>query len=167
MPLYEAMNKRRTVRAMDKTRELEPQLLATLLWAANGMSDDKGHRTVPTARNIQEYELMVLTPSGVYEYDAAKHVLVKVSDENLLGLSGCYGSTEILLVGDASKQTREKSLAVDAGFISQNIYLVCAANNLASCVRGTFPVEELSEKLGIKDGKVISFVHSVGYKAEQ
>ncbi len=166
MPIYEAFNKRRTIRDMDKVRELEPQMLANLLWAANGINDEKGHRTVPTARNLQEYEIMVLMPSGVYSYDAHKHSLIKQSDENLLPTAQAFGSTEIVFVGNTHKQPSGKYLAVDAGYISQNIYLFCAANNLGSCVRATFPVKELSEKLNLPEGYVVTFVHDVGYKAQ-
>lgn len=166
MPIYEAFNKRRTIRDMDKVRELEPQMLANLLWAANGINDEKGHRTVPTARNLQEYEIMVLMPSGVYRYDAHKHSLIKTSDENLLPTAQAFGSTEIVFVGNTKKQPSSKYLAVDAGYISQNIYLFCAANNLGSCVRATFPVQELSAKLNLPEGQVVTFVHDVGYKAQ-
>ncbi len=166
MPIYEAFNKRRTVREMDKARELEPQMLANLLWAANGINDEKGHRTVPTARNIQEYEIMVLTPSGVFSYDAQKHALIKQSDENLLPLAQAFGSTEIVFVADTKKQPGSKYIAIDAGYISQNIYLFCAANDLGSCVRATFPVKELTEKLNLPEGQVVTFVHDVGYKAK-
>lgn len=167
MPLYEAFNKRRTVRGMDKERELEPQMLANLLWAANGINDESGRRTVPTARNLQEYEIMVLMPSGVYSYDAQKHVLIKNSDENLLPVAQAFGSTEIVMVANTKIQSGSKYMAIDAGYISQNIYLFCAANDLGSCVRASFPVAALSAKLNLPEGQVVTFVHDVGYKSAE
>jgi len=56
--------------------------------------------------------------------------------------------------------------AADTGFISQNVYLFCASEGLATVVRGAVDKETLAKvmKLG-KDQKII-LTQSVGYPKE-
>jgi nitroreductase len=84
MPLMEALSARRTVREFDAAR-LEPQLLSNLLWAAFGinraeMPGRAGQmgRTAPSGMNLQEIDLYVAFPEGVYLYDAQSHRLLPV-----------------------------------------------------------------------------------------
>jgi len=82
MPLMEALSARKTARefAPDK---LPPQLLSNLLWAAFGVNraempgrTPKPGRTAPSAMNLQEIDLYVAFPEGVYLYEAVPHRLV-------------------------------------------------------------------------------------------
>ncbi len=166
MPLLETLSKRRTVRAMDKQKPLDMQMLGNLLWAANGLSDDKGHRTAPTAANKLEYELYVATASGVYHYDTTKHALklVLAGDEGLKQARS-FGSTEILLVVNKNKQSNEGLFHCDSGFIGQNIYLFCTAFDLGTVYRASFPKKKLNELIPLPEGSEILYTHSVGYKA--
>ncbi len=166
MPLLESLSKRRTVRAMDKQKPLDMQMLGNLLWAANGISDDVGHRTAPTASNKQEYELYVATETGVYYYDAPKHALkLVVEGGDVLKAARSYGSAEILLVVDKKKQSNEGLLHCDSGFIGQNIYLACTAFDLGTVYRASFPKKKLNEMVPLPEGSEIIYTHSVGYKA--
>ncbi len=167
MTLLESLSKRRTVRAMDKEKTLDMTTLGNLLWAANGISDDVGHRTAPTASNKQEYELYVATAQGVYYYDAAKHELKQiVAGGEVFKASRSYGSVEILLVVDKKKQSNEALFNCDSGFIGQNIYLACTAFNLGTVYRASFPKKKLNEMIPLPEGSEIIYTHSVGYKAE-
>ncbi len=167
MTLLESLSKRRTVRAMDKEKTLDMTTLGNLLWAANGISDDVGHRTAPTAANKQEFELYVATAQGVYYYDAAKHELKQiVAGGEVFKAARSYGSVEILLVGDKNKQGNEGLMHCDSGFIGQNIYLACTAFNLGTVYRASFPKKKLNEMIPLPEGSEIIYTHSVGYKAE-
>ncbi len=167
MPLIETLSKRRTVRAMDKQKPLDMQTLSNLLWAANGLSDDKGPRTAPTAANKLEYELYVAINTGVYHYDTATHSLklVLAGDEGIKQARS-FGSTEILLVANKKKWASELLGHCDAGFIGQNIYLACTAFDLGTVYRASFPKKKLNELIPLPADCEIIYTHSVGYKAE-
>lgn len=165
MPLNEALAKRATKRAFSD-RELELQALSNLLWAANGVTRPDGKRTAPTARNLQELELIVLLRSGAYAYDAAAHKLVQVSKENLIPVAGGKAPVEILIIGDKNKQPSAEYRSVDSGFIGQNIYLFCTSAGLSSVFRGSVDRSALEKKLSLGEDKVVTYSHSVGYPAE-
>jgi hypothetical protein len=70
MPLMEALNKRQTIRAISG-RNLETQTVSDLLWAAFGVNRENGPRgktgrTAPSAMNLQEIDIYVAMPEGVY-----------------------------------------------------------------------------------------------------
>ncbi len=165
MPLNEALAARKTIRKMDKTRELSPERLSGLLWAANGFNR-AAKRTAPTARNKQELELVVLLPSGAYAYDAKAHKLAQLSSENLLPVADGFGTVEILIVADRNKQINDQYNAVDSGFIGQNAYLYAASEGLAAVFRGAVDRDALHAKLGLGDDKAITYTISVGYPAK-
>ncbi len=157
MPLLDALSQRRTNRAISD-KPLPKELLSSLLWAANGVNRPaEGRRTAPTALNRQEYELYVLLPEGSFRYDAAENTLVEVSGE------ANAGPMQIALVADSNKQKELKYQAVDAGFIGQNIYLFCAANQLATVFKGGFNAKVLKEKLKLDSHQNLMFVQLVGY----
>ena len=57
-------------------RELSSQDLSDLLWAANGINrPESGKRTAPSALNAQDIDIYVCMKSGIYLYDAKKHLL--------------------------------------------------------------------------------------------
>ena len=107
--------------------------------------------------NRQEYELYVLLPEGSFRYDAAENTLVEVSGE------ANAGPMQIALVADSNKQKELKYQAVDAGFIGQNIYLFCAANQLATVFKGGFNAKVLKEKLKLDSHQNLMFIQLVGY----
>lgn len=165
MPLNEALAARKTTRKMDKARELSPEHLSGLLWAANGMNRP-AKRTAPTARNKQELELIVLLPSGSYAYDARGNKLVRLGSENLLPVADGFGTAEILIVADRKKQINDTYNAVDSGFIGQNAYLYGASEGLAIVFRGAVDRDSLHAKLGLGDDKTITYTISAGYPAQ-
>ncbi|MGB9605508.1 MAG: nitroreductase family protein, partial [Bryobacteraceae bacterium] len=79
-PLMQALRERKT------TREIAPdplpiQTLSNLLWAAFGVNRAEGPmgrpgRTAPSAMNLQEIEIYVAMPQGVYKYEGVPHRLV-------------------------------------------------------------------------------------------
>lgn len=76
----------------------------------------------------------------------------------------------LLLVADTSRM-KEKDpeqrqwIWADAGFISQNIYLFCASEGLATGVRALMDRPALAKALGLKDNQVILLAQCVGRPA--
>jgi hypothetical protein len=169
LPLMEALAKRSTTRAFD-TRELSPQQLSDLLWAGLGINRPDGRRTSPSARNRQEIELYLLLKQGTYVYDAAKNTLrLQVAED--MRTPGGNGNVPVLLlfVADLSKSTEpaeeKKNLAVvDSGFVSENIYLYCASEELATGYRiSGFDRAALGPKLKLRADQEIVAAQPVGY----
>ncbi|MDM7926715.1 MAG: nitroreductase family protein [bacterium] len=91
MPLMEALDKRQTIRAISG-QKLETQTLSNLLWAAFGVNRDKGPRgkagrTAPSAMNLQEIEIYVAMPEGVYLYEPVPHSLKPVVAKDVRSLA--------------------------------------------------------------------------------
>ena len=57
----------------------------------------------------------------------------------------------------------EETIYVDTGFISQNIYLHCASEGLATVVRAMVPKESLAAALGLAPTQEITLVQTVGW----
>jgi nitroreductase len=57
----------------------------------------------------------------------------------------------------------------DAGFVSQNVYLFCASEGLATGVRALVDRPALAKALGLPERMVVLLAQSVGYpkKAEE
>jgi nitroreductase len=93
-PLMDALSARKTGRefAPDK---LPPQVLSNLLWAAFGVNraempgrtPAKPGRTAPSAMNLQEIDLYVAFPDGVYLYEPVPHRLVPVVAKDLRAMT--------------------------------------------------------------------------------
>jgi len=173
MPLMEALAKRSTSRAFE-TKELMPQQLSNLLWAAFGVNRPDGKRTAPSSMNKLETEIYVLTKQGVYTYNAKEHRLDGISSEDLRELSGkqpfvkdapvtLVFVADLSKMSDADKAEKLNTANIDAGFISQNVYLYCASEGLATGVRGWVDREALGKKLKLKADQAITVAQSVGY----
>jgi nitroreductase len=67
-------------------------------------------------------------------------------------------------MGTATDQVeKEFYSAVDTGFISQNVYLYCASEGLATVVRGSVDKRGLAKALRLRADQVIILAQSVGY----
>jgi len=173
-PLMQVLKDRHTAREF-KADRLPLQVLSNLLWAAFGINrPESGKRTAPSARNWQEIDLYVALPEGLYVYDAQAHRLNPVLAEDLRAATGGQDFVKdapVSLVyvadfaktGDASPEDKNFYTAVDAGFISQNVYLFCASDGLATVVRGTVDRPALAKLMKLRPDQKILVAQSVGY----
>ena len=174
MPLMKALKERRSSREFS-AKELPLQMLSDLLWAANGINrPERGLRTAPTARNMQEIDVYVSMREGLYLYDAAKNALLAVLAQDIRALTGGQpfvkdAPVNLIFVADHSKmagmpkETVDFYAATDTGFISQNVYLFCASAGLATVVRGWLEKETLEKAMGLGGDKKVILAQSVGY----
>ncbi len=174
--LVQSLKARRTARAFAPT-PLPVQTLSDLLWAAFGVNRADGRRTAPSAHNWQEVDVYVALPQGVYRFDGKAHALVGVVAGDLRAATGMQGFVKdapatLVFVADldrmegASPEDRDLYSATDAAFISQNVYLYCAATGLATGVRGMVDRPALGRALGLRPGQRIVLAQSVGYPAK-
>ncbi|MDD3153722.1 MAG: nitroreductase family protein [Victivallaceae bacterium] len=169
-----ALANRRSCRSFQK-KPIPPQILSNLLWAAAGVNSSSGKLTAPSAVNAKTVSILVVTSDGVSRFDAAQHRLIPFRTGNFSDVLGrqAFAKTApltLLFVADANRQKFAKSeedrilyRAADASFISQNVYLFCAANGLGTVVRGAIDRNLLAEKLALPKNEVVVFAQSVGY----
>ncbi|MEJ2744168.1 MAG: nitroreductase family protein, partial [bacterium] len=63
----------------------------------------------------------------------------------------------------ASKESRDFYSAADTGFISQNVYLYCASEGLATVVLGWVDKPALAKAMKLRDDQKIILTQPVGY----
>lgn len=172
--LMHALKDRCSVREFD-TQSLDLETLSGLLWAANGINRaESGKRTAPSAVNAQDILLYVCMAEGAYLYHPESNELQQVCTVDLRkAIAGPQEFAEkapvsLVLVTDLSRFPfqNEKTLqfgCVDAGYVSQNIYLYCTVQHLATVARGTMDVAAISEALMLNEQQIPVLNHPVGY----
>jgi len=175
-PLMQVLNERKSARQFS-TQKLPPQVLSNLLWAAFGVNRPDGRRTAPSASNMQEIDIYVALPEGLYLYDAKGHRLVPVVAEDLRAATGSQpfvGQAPLNLVyvadyarmGSRPDDAKVFYSAADTGFISQNVYLYCASEGLATVVRATVDRQKLAAQMKLRPEQRIVLAQTVGYPAK-
>jgi len=172
MPLMEALAKRSTSRAF-ATNELSSQQISSLLWAAFGINRPDGKRTAPSAMDRRETDIYVLLKSGAYVYFAASNKLDLVVTNDIRALGGMQSFVKdapvtLVFVADLAKEgsNNENSRSfvnLDVGYISQNVYLFCASEGLATGARAMVDRAALGQKLKLRTNQLIILAQSVGY----
>jgi nitroreductase len=150
------------------------EVLSNMLWAASGINRPDGRRTAPTASNRQEIDIYAAAANGLFLYDAKTNLLNPILAEDIRGATGRQpyvkeASANLVYVADYSKMgtaTDEEKLflsAADTGFISQNVYLYCASEGLATVVRANIDRPALASVMKLRPDQKIILAQSVGY----
>ncbi len=173
-PLMQALKDRKTMREFS-SKELPLQVISDMLWAACGINrPDSGHRTAPSAMNMQEIDIYVAKAEGLYLFDAKENILVPVVAEDLRSLTGKQpfvkdAPINLIYVADLSKMSRLSAggidfyAASDTGFISENVYLFCASAGLATVVRGSIDKPALAKAMKLRPNQKIILAQTIGY----
>jgi SagB-type dehydrogenase family enzyme len=173
MPLMDALAKRSSGREFD-SKELSLSQLSSLLWASIGVNRPDGKRTAPSAKDCQEVDIYVILKQGAYVYDAKSNRINLVVAEDLRNLAATQAFAtnaplDLVYVADQARMgtssTEEKKTygAIDVGYISQNAYLFCASEGLATVARASFDRKGLGLKLNLRPEQMIVLAQSVGY----
>lgn len=177
-PLMQALKERQSSRVFSR-KKLPIQVLSDLLWAAFGVNrPDSGKRTAPSAMNWQEVEIYAVMEDGVYLYDALANRLRAVAKGDMRNVAGTQAFVaraplNLIYVADlsrmrgASAENQALYSAADTGFISQNVYLYCASEGLATVVRGSVDRKALGKALDLPAQKKIMLAQTVGYPAKE
>lgn len=172
-PLFKVMMERRTDREF-LDEEIPMEMLSSLLWAAYGINrPEEGKRVAPSACNSQEFDIYLFTQEGIWRCDYEKGALgLIMKGDHRAEISKqehfAKAPVSLVLVADYSRMERIKEqadrefyAAVDAGYISQNIYLWCASAGFGTVACGAINRENLNLLLSVTDGKAI-LAHPVG-----
>ncbi len=87
MPLMQALKERRSGREFS-SEKLPIEIVSNLLWAAWGVNRPDGHRTAPSARNMQEIDVYVALSDGLFLYEPKQHQLQKILSEDIRAATG-------------------------------------------------------------------------------
>ena len=174
MSLIQVLQKRKTIREFSDSK-LSLETLSHLLWAACGINrPDGAHRTAPSAKNAQEIDIYVAMESGLYVFNPHAFTLVPILKDDIRTATGWQdfvpqAPINLVYVADMAKMEngprKEKKFyaALDTGFISQNVYLFCAAEGLATVVRGWVDRPALAQVMKLGPEQRIIAAQSVGY----
>jgi SagB-type dehydrogenase family enzyme len=173
-PLMQVLRDRSSSRSFSKEK-LPLQVISDLFWVAFGVNrTETGKRTAPSAMNWQEIDIYVATSDGLYLYDAKTHVLKPVLSEDIRAMTGrqefvkdapinLIYVADYSRIGTATKEDKDFYSAADTGFISQNVYLYCASEGLATVVRGSIDRQALAKVMKLRSDQKVILAQSVGY----
>jgi SagB-type dehydrogenase family enzyme len=172
-PLMQVLKDRKTSRAFS-SEKLPLQVLSNMLWAAWGVNRPDGKRTAPSARNWQEIDVYVALADGLYLYDAKANILQPILAGDIRAATGPQpfvkdAPVNLIFVSDLSKMggapddQKDFYSATDTGFISQNVYLYCASEGLATVVRGYVDKPTLAKVMKLRPDQKVILAQTVGY----
>jgi hypothetical protein len=186
-----ALWERKTIRSISD-KNLSPQMLSNLLWAAFGVNRENGPsgrlgRTAASASNSQEIDIYIAMPEGTYLYDGAAHQLTPVVATDLRSLAGGRGRRggganapiNLIYAVDIAKYSKapfqepglkdteiQKSYYfVDTGLIAQNVYLFAASQGLAAWFHNCNKTA-LAAELKLRPEQRVLFAQTVGFPAQ-
>lgn len=170
--------------------------LSTLLRSAAGLGrtverpDGTPHtfRMNPTAGGLDSIDLHVVAlrptgeiDSGTYLFDPHRHVLSRTGTGPCVDvLESCFVQEQfaqrapvvVVLVGRLDRtlvkyaERHYRTLHVDAGIATQNLYLVATALELACCAISGFYDEDISQLLGLDRNSVPLVAFAIGGRGE-
>lgn len=184
--LEEAIEKRRSVRNYSK-KPITLNQLSQLLFSAQGITGkiyDQPIRTAPSAGALYPFEIYVIAnnieslPRGVYHYSVRNHFLEEIKSGDFRKEITSAGLKQEML-GDADvtfvlsaifNRIRFKYgergfryVYIEAGHISQNLYLQAVSLGLGSVAVGAFLDDKVNQIIDV-DGKeeAAIYLHAVG-----
>jgi SagB-type dehydrogenase family enzyme len=162
--LEEALANRRSVRAYSD-QALTSAEIGQLLWAAQGVTNEQGYRTAPSAGALYPLEIYVLTREGVFHYEPARHSLSVIIQSDAraavhraaLEQEPVRGAPAVFVVAAVYARTVQKYgeerspryVHMEAGHAAQNLLLEAAALGLGAVPIGAFHDQEVQEALGL------------------
>lgn len=160
--LEEALGRRRSVREFDAT-PLTMAEVGQLLWAAQGITHERGLRTAPSAGALYPLEVYVALAEGVFHYDPRAHQILMVSYEDArpavyeaaLRQDAVRQAPAVFILTAVYERTAEKYgterspryVHLEAGHAAQNLLLQAVAMGLGAVPIGAFEDERLQEAL--------------------
>lgn len=164
MSLEETLARRRSVREFDD-QPLTTEQLSQLLWAAQGLTNQRGYRTAPSAGALYPLEVYVATPDGVFHYNPdSHHLIVHSRADARTGLFEAALRQEPIRQAPAvfvltavyertaakyGEQRSPRYVHLETGHAAQNLLLTAVALELGAVPIGAFYDEEVQKALGI------------------
>lgn len=176
LPLAAALAARRSVREF-RDEPLASEELSQLLWAAQGISSDRGLRTAPSAGALYPLTVYAAAPGGLYRYvpDGGRIAQVRPEDlrarlaEAAVAQSWIADAPVVLVVtGDVGRTAHrygsraERYVHLEAGHAAQNVLLQATALGLGATPVGAFDDEEVARVLQLPGNESALYLVPVG-----
>lgn len=176
--LEETLAQRRSVRAFKATPLTEAEL-GQLLWAAQGITDERGFRSSPSAGALYPLEVYAATADGVYHYVPQGHKLLGsgASDKRqalydaALHQAPVGQAPAVFVIAAVYARTEEKYgtergpryVHLEAGHAAQNLLLEAEALGLGAVPVGAFDDARVQEALGLPTDHAPLYLIPVGW----
>lgn len=166
-PLEKGLLARRSTKSYDPDRNLSPDEISRLLWAASGVNRPGGGRTVPSARGRYPVDVMVALPDGVYLYQPGSHSLKRGIAEDIRPVIPTQDGFKraamiVLYVINKDKAANIAYADLEIGCMGQNLYLEASALGLGSCIFASISLDRVTKALGLKGSQVLRVAQAVG-----
>ena len=176
LSLEQVLHERRSVREY-ATAPLTLGEIGQVLWAGQGITDDEGHRTAPSAGARYPLELYAITPTDLMHYMPVGHRVETRADTTTLEAlpdaafdQEFVGSAPLVVVIAADPARTEQEYGAvagdlvnrEAGHVAQNILLQATALGLAAVPIGGFDTAAVARLLALPPGQLVSYLIPVG-----
>ena len=161
--------------ASEACREISDATLSQVLWAACGINRPESKKiTAPSAINAQDILMYVARKDGAYLYDPQSNTLKKICNDDLrdaVAANQKFAATApvcLIMVTDLSKFGNRGQQALpmanmDAGYVSENICLVCTALGLNTVPRIGMDKAAISKALGLTEMQIPLLNNPIGW----
>lgn len=181
--LENALQNRRSVRTFDDGETMTLAEVSQLLWAAQGITAGNRFRTAPSAGAIYPVQMYLIAESvdslaaGIYRYLPVTESLELVCEGDFLeaiaeaSLGQMWMAKAQVLIaisaryGTITSVYGERGVTythMEAGHISQNIYLQCVSLGLGTCAVGAFDDLSVASILQLPDDEVPLYLMPAG-----
>lgn len=179
-----AIQSRRSKRFYSE-QPVSQQELSQILWSAQGITDEAGHRAAPSARSAYPFSIYVVVrnvtgvPQGLYLYNPTDHSLGSLglanAGDRLIEAKvqeNSQKSPVVLALVAAPAKMLEKSpdndpmpnIYMESGHIGQNIYLQTESLQMATVVTGGFSKEAVATALELDPkNEIITYLVPFGH----
>lgn len=180
--LEESLLARRSTRTYS-SEPLKLSEISQLLWAAQGITDEAGHRTAPSAIALYPLTIYVVVGNvpeilpGIYTYDPKTHSITRIAEGDLrseltdasMGQASVrQGAASFIFTADygiVMSRFGEKGQMfahLEAGHAAQNLCLQAAALGLGVVTMGAIDSEKVAEVLSLPDNLTPLYVIPAG-----
>ena len=183
----QALRERRSVRTY-RDDALSLNDVSQILWAAQGITHERGLRTAPSGGALYPLELYLFVGNvdgldrGIYNYRPQGHQLVRVQDGDRRS-DLCDATLNQTYVKDApaafvftaiyeriTKKYGDRGIRyahMEAGHAAQNVYLQAGALNLNTVVVGAFQDDEVKKVLELDSNENPLYIMPLGKKPDR
>lgn len=187
MSLEKAMYSRRSRRTFSQD-QVTMQELSQILWSAQGITDESGHRTAPSGKSAYPFTVYIVVRNvedldpGLYQY---------LPEEHQLGLLGLANAGDLLTSAGVQQGAQDAPIVLlptasygkmkavfpdndpvpntllEAGHIGQNVYLQVEAMGMSTVVMGGFNAVKVGEVLNLDPAEDVIYLIPVGHRSEE